>query len=163
MYKFVCKDLSVKDTYVGSSTDFRKRKNRHKCCCLNPQDKNYNLKIYQIIRENGGWDNWDMIEIEKYPCKDGNEARARENHLFKELNASMNTFLPQHIHSEYNKAYREANKEEIKIQKKAYYETNKEAILEKSKIRDKAYWEANKEQILERRKERRKKAKETKI
>jgi hypothetical protein len=27
--------------------------------------KRYNLKLYQIIRANGGWDNWDMIEIEK--------------------------------------------------------------------------------------------------
>ena len=31
-----------------------------------------------MIRENGDWNNWSMIEIEKYPCNDDNEARARE-------------------------------------------------------------------------------------
>ena len=52
------------------------------------------LKVYQIIRANGGWDNWIMIEIEKYPCKDGNEARARERYYFDLLNATMNMIRP---------------------------------------------------------------------
>jgi hypothetical protein len=32
-----------------------------------------------------------MIEIEKYNCNDGNEARARERYWFEELQAKLNT------------------------------------------------------------------------
>ena len=30
-----------------------------------------------------------MIEIEKFPCKDGNEARARERYWYEELKATL--------------------------------------------------------------------------
>ena len=70
MYKFVCNDLNVTDVYVGNTTEFTKRKSSHKCNCNNENCKSHNLKVYQIIRANGGWLNWRMIEIKKYPCND---------------------------------------------------------------------------------------------
>jgi hypothetical protein len=73
IYKLCCKDLSITDIYVGHTTDMRKRKWGHKSNCNNEKIKNYNLNVYQFIRNNGGWDNWEMIEIEKYPCNDRNE------------------------------------------------------------------------------------------
>jgi hypothetical protein len=45
------------------------------------------LKIYKIIRENGGWDNWNMVEIAKYNCNDSTEARIKEQLHYEELNA----------------------------------------------------------------------------
>ena len=57
IYKLVCNDLNILDCYVGSTTDFSKRKYGHKSACNNCKIKNYNLKVYKIIRENGGWDN----------------------------------------------------------------------------------------------------------
>ena len=65
IYKIVCNDLNVKDCYVGHTIQFRERKASHKSKCNNEKNKLYNLNIYQIIRENGGWSNWSMIEIEK--------------------------------------------------------------------------------------------------
>ena len=47
-----------------------------------------------MIRENEGWNNWSMIEIEKYPCNDKNEACARERYWYELLNANMNTYCP---------------------------------------------------------------------
>jgi hypothetical protein len=44
-----------------------------------------------MIRENGGWDMFRMIEIEKYPCNDRREAEKRENEVMKSLKASMNS------------------------------------------------------------------------
>ena len=41
--------------YVGSTTNFTKRKQNHKVRCLNPNDKKYNYKVYASIRENDGW------------------------------------------------------------------------------------------------------------
>jgi len=38
--------------------------------------------------------NWSMIEIEKYPCKDNNEARKREREWFEEFNSTLNSYRP---------------------------------------------------------------------
>ena len=35
IYKFVCNDITIQNTYVGSSTDFTKRKSCHKSACNN--------------------------------------------------------------------------------------------------------------------------------
>jgi hypothetical protein len=80
IYKLVCNNLEITDIYVGSTTNFKVRKNNHKSDCNNEKQKPYNQKKYITIRENGGWDNWSMIEIEKFPCNDDNEARARERY-----------------------------------------------------------------------------------
>jgi hypothetical protein len=52
------------------------------------------LKKYITIRENGGWDNWGMIEIEKYPCNDDNVGRARKRYCNEVINANMNSVKP---------------------------------------------------------------------
>lgn len=143
IYKIVCNDLNICDVYVGSTTDFVRRKGQHKQSCNNEKSKKYNRKVYQTIRANGGWDNFSMVEIEKYPCNDSNEARTRERHYYELLNASLNMICP--IRS--GKEYYEDNKEKILDQCKHYREANKEKIIE----RQKEYTESNKEKIRERR------------
>ena len=69
IYKIVCNDLNIKDCYVGSTTDFTKRKGHHKRGCNNVNTKCYNYNVYQFIRANGGWDNWTMVLVENYPCE----------------------------------------------------------------------------------------------
>ena len=64
IYKIVCNDLNVTDLYVGHTTDFSVRKNLHKNDCNNEKGVKYNLKIYQSIRANGGWENWNMVLVE---------------------------------------------------------------------------------------------------
>ena len=78
--------------YVGHTTNFNKRKGQHKSNSKNEKEKSFNLKLYQMIRGNGGWDCFKMIEVEKYPCKDNREAERREDEVMKELKASMNTY-----------------------------------------------------------------------
>ncbi len=80
MYKIVCNDLTITNCYVGHTTEFTKRKYAHKSHCTNNKDKAYNFNVYTFIRANGGWINWKMIEIEKWVCADGNEARSRERY-----------------------------------------------------------------------------------
>lgn len=81
IYKLVHKeDLDNNNIYIGSTTNFRGRKAEHKKAVINDNDKNYNCKKYQYIRENGGWDNWTMIQIEKYPCNDRRTLEARERY-----------------------------------------------------------------------------------
>jgi hypothetical protein len=94
IYKIVCNDLNVKDVYIGSTTNFIKRKTSHKNATMNEKHPKHNAKKYQFIKNNGGWDNFTMLEIEKYPCVDGNEARLRERYWFEQLQATLNTYTP---------------------------------------------------------------------
>ena len=94
IYKIVCKDLNIPDIYIGHTTDFISRKATHKNVSNGLGLRKSNSKIYETIRNNGSWNNWEMIEIEKYPCKDGNEARARERHYYELLNANLNSVCP---------------------------------------------------------------------
>jgi hypothetical protein len=128
MYKIVCNDLSVTDCYVGHTTNFKQRKNNHRKVCNCKESKQYNYKLYQTIREKGGRDNWSMIEIEKYPCQDFNEASARERYWYETLKANLNGNVPNRKQKEYNKEHYETNKEVILQQKKEWYETNKEEL-----------------------------------
>jgi len=64
--------------YVGHTTNFTKRKCQHKYICNSEKNRLYNLKLYQMIRVNGGFEMFRMIEIEKYPCADKREAEKRE-------------------------------------------------------------------------------------
>ena len=90
IYKIVCNDLNITDVYVGHTTNFINRKARHKTNCNNINGKAYNFKIYNTIRNNGGWLNWSMIEIENYLCNDINEACARERYWYELLNGYQN-------------------------------------------------------------------------
>ena len=142
--------------YVGHTTSFDKRKTKHKSSCYNENVKQYNLKVYQMIRDNGGWDMFKMIEVEKYPCKDRREAERRENEVMKELKASLNTYSSfrtleeiSEYKKEYNTNYYEVHKEKIKEQVKDYRESNKPKVQEKNK----KYRELNKPKIKKQRKE----------
>jgi len=129
-YKFVCNDLTVTDVYVGHTTNFKNRKNQHKFRCNTLGNPRYHLKIYETMRNNGGWLNWSMIEIEKFPCNDSNEACKRERYWYELLNTKeMNTLNPQRGLAEILvvnrvarlancKAYRDANKEIFYLKKK---------------------------------------------
>lgn len=90
IYKIVCKDLNIKDIYVGHTTSYKDRKREHKSRCNNL----YQFPLYITINNNGGWNNWEMIEVEKFPCCDANEARCRERFWFEELNAKLNAKSP---------------------------------------------------------------------
>ena len=126
MYKIVCKDLSVTDCYVGHTTDMTKRKYAHKFACNNEKDKSHNTKLYKIIREHSGFDNWTMLLIEKFPCKDKHEARKREREIIEQLGANMNTNDDKEELTQIQKDYRE----EINNYHKQRYQANKAEIIE---------------------------------
>ena len=148
IYKIVCNDLSITDVYVGHTTDFIKRKCKHKCTVNNANDRLYCIQLYKTIRENGGWDNYSMLEIEKYPCKDSNEARLRERFHYEQLNANLNMVCPiltKEETAQYCKTYIENNKLKAKQYNKEYRETNKDLL----KIKQKEYRNKHKERYKE--------------
>jgi hypothetical protein len=131
IYKIACNDLNIKDVYVGHTTDFIRRKYEHKCCCTNDKSKKYNLKVYDKIRQNGGWNNWSMVEVEKFACDNSNQASLRERHFFELLNASLNSYRPiitKDENNEYAKKYRDQHKDKMKEYLKDYRQRNKDKI-----------------------------------
>ena len=134
--------------YIGSTTNFVKRKWCHKSNCYNENNTEYKTNKYVMIRENGGWDMFDMVLVKKYPCNDYLEAFAEEERIRREMNANMNgqrCFTTQEERNEYQKQYRETHEEQKKVIDKKYYENNKKKILEYQK----QYYESHREQINE--------------
>ena len=94
IYKIYCKDERLQDVYVGHTTNFVKRKYEHMSCCMKSNYPNHNCKLYQVIRKNGNWDNWNMSIIAFYNCKDLNEAKQKEQYHYVELKATLNSVEP---------------------------------------------------------------------
>jgi hypothetical protein len=136
-----CNDLENNNIYVGSTTNFRNRKSQHKSSCNNQKDKYYNFLVYQFIRDNGNWNEWQMIPIEVFPCNDKKELEVRERYHIELLKSKLNKQIPTRTKKEH---YND-NKEKIAENKKEHYNDNKEQILEKNK----EWNEANKEKIKE--------------
>jgi len=93
-YKIYCKDATIKDLYVGHTTNFVQRKYAHKRTCIKEKDANHHLKVYKCIRDHGGWDNWRMDIIAFRDCYDHYEARKVEQHYFETLQATLNSIEP---------------------------------------------------------------------
>ena len=93
-YKIVCKDLNIKDCYIGHTTDLTKRKHSHKKACINPNVKYHNINLYKTVRENGGWDGWDMLLISTESFANSLEARRREREITEEIQANVNMVRP---------------------------------------------------------------------
>ena len=49
IYRIVCKNPEIKDCYIGSTTDFKSRKQKHKSNCNRETSKEFNLKVYKNI------------------------------------------------------------------------------------------------------------------
>ena len=174
IYKLCCKEPVIEDIYIGSTTNFKIRKNQHKTSCCNVNSNKYNMKIYKFIRDNGGFNNWDMIMIEEYSCNNKKQLETRERYWIEQLKSNLNSELPTQTMSEWysknkerisieGKEHRKNNKEQISKQRKEYREKQKEKINEQQKeyrkqninkirIQDKKSYEKNKKEIEERNK-----------
>ena len=148
IYKLCCKDANIKDIYIGSTTNFTRRKCCHKSACNNINTQKYNCKVYKFIRDNGNWDNWDMVLIENVNVNNKNELHKKEREWIEKLIPSLNSNIPTRTKKEYTemnketkKIYYEKNKETKKEYQKIYNEKNKENIKGYKKI----YYEHNKE------------------
>jgi len=157
IYKIYCIDCD--ECYIGHTTDFKQRKRAHKHNCHNVNSEKYNMRLYEVIRKYGDWDNWIMEEIETCNCNDFKDALEREEYWYNQLKPTLNSVKPNFdrkqysqlphvkvLHSKYSKEYYEKNKEKIN---KECYEKNKEYYFEKNR----RYYEKNKEKISEKNRE----------
>jgi len=175
IYKLCCNDPNIKDIYVGSTTNFSRRKAQHKSACTSQLREKSNIYVYQFIREHGGFDNWSMVLVREYRTSDKLKLKRKERKYIDKLGATLNCTIPTRTQSEWyednkelscersranyannkghykkmNKDRYEANKEEVLQQQKIYYEKNQPKMIE----RVNKYREANKEAIRQYRSE----------
>ena len=135
--------------YIGSTCNFKCRKNQHKTVCMNENDKGHNYKLYQMIRENGGWDSFKCVVIEEYPCETKRQLNIREEEYRVNFNANMNSQKAFRDIKEYEKQYRKENKDKIKEYNKQYRMENTDKIKEHME----EYRKENADKIKEQRKE----------
>tara|TARA_R110002126_G_C10322871_1_gene489099 strand:- start:106 stop:759 length:654 start_codon:yes stop_codon:yes gene_type:complete len=179
IYKIYCKDQNIKDVYVGSTTNFKRRKCMHKSSVINEKNKKNDIKVYKFIRDNGGWENWDMEWVADVQCAHKLELLKIEGQYIKLLNGTLNIRIAGRTTEEYYndnkdkivkqmKEYAEQNKEELQEYAKEYYNDNKDKLVKqmkeyaeqnKGKLKEyakeynKKYHEKNKEKRKEKRKE----------
>jgi len=93
-YKIYCIDPSINDLYIGHTTNFVQRKHAHKQGCNNVKSANYKCKLYQVMRENNGWDNWKMDIIAFHECDNLLGAKIQEQKYYEEYKATLNSIEP---------------------------------------------------------------------
>lgn len=88
---FIVYKIQILDCiYIGSTKDFKQRKISHRNACVNENNKNNHWMVYQIIRENGGWNNSYMAPIEEFECETILQSRIREQYWITQYNADLN-------------------------------------------------------------------------
>ena len=120
-------DFNNDNVYIGSCCNFSRRKCQHKSACNNENNLNYNLKLYQNIRENGDWNSWCMTKIIDYPCNSKSELNTMERKYIDEYKSKLNCVIPTRTPVE----YRIHNKDKIKEKDKKKYNDNKDKINER--------------------------------
>ncbi len=113
--------------YVGSTTHFQQRKAQHKFICNTPHDKNYNLNYYVFIRENGGWDYFEIIPIEFLKLENKTQLIIAEQVEIDKHNNLKNI----------NKSYNTEEDKRRTEYKEKWYIQNQDRILKKQKEKGK--------------------------
>jgi len=128
--------------YIGSTQNFHHRNIDHKTSCNNPNCRRYNSKKYVTIRQNGGWNNWNMVIIDELKNVTKIESRQKEEEWRVKLNANLNSVKcytseeeKKYRMGELKKQYREDNKEQLTKYYKGWAEKNKDIILKKDRER----------------------------
>ena len=148
IYKII--DNTNGNFYVGSTNYVKlcSRLGKHRGYLrdyMNGSSLRYYASMEILINEN-----YKILLLETYPCKNRDELRMREQEHMDKLRCDkmvnkQNAYISKEDMLIKQKIYREDHKEEIKIKKHNHYENNKEEI----KIKNKQYRIDNLELVLE--------------
>ena len=141
IYRITCNKTGL--TYYGSTCEknLSSRLSHHMNNFKDYLENKFNYITSFKVFENG---DYDIILVEKYPCKDRMELYQRERYYI-ENNECVNKIIPTRT----KKEWREDNAEKIKEDKKDYYLENKEIII----LRSKGRYDVRKDIINKKRKE----------
>ena len=118
IYKLSCGD----DCYIGSTTDINQRIRSHRFHSKTETSSKFNQRIYVIMREYGGLDNFNYEVLEEYSCNTKYELELKEREYIDNIKPSMNSFIPTRS----KKEYAEIHTEDRKVYHSKWYQENKE-------------------------------------
>jgi hypothetical protein len=136
IYKII--DNTNGNFYVGSTNYVKlcSRLGKHRGYLkeyMNGSSLNYCTSMEILINEN-----YKILLLETYPCKNRDELRMREQEWIDKLRCDKivnkrNAYVSKEDMIEYHKKYNEEHKEEISIKKKEYRKDNLELVLEQER------------------------------
>ena len=115
---YIIRHKESDNSYIGSTTDFDKRVIKHKSDYKNIKGHGFQRKVYEFIRDNGGWDNFDMVKI--CDCEKEERYIKEQEHMDK-MKPTLNDMRAYGV-----------NKFMAANQKKNHYNKNKKEMLERS-------------------------------
>jgi hypothetical protein len=86
--------IAIKDTkycYIGSTTNLNRRLNSHKNSCHNYLQPNYHFKLYEVIREHGGWQNVEYSVVGLHEVETRCDAMVQEQKYIVQHKANLNS------------------------------------------------------------------------
>jgi len=131
-------DLNNDMILIGSTCNFIRRKREYKYNIYNPNSEGYNRPCCVYIRENGGYNNWIMEVIEKYPCTNKNELRIKEDEWILKMNPKLNkyrAYLTREEILEIKREHAKQNKDKIRKRDAERYKKNKNKMNEERRER----------------------------
>ena len=108
VYELNSKDKSITGTYIGSCWDMKRRLRDHKDKCNNKNNNDYKYPLYRYMRENGGWDNFEMTIIDSGECEDELELHCAEQ-FYIDMSGGIENLLNGQDALMDKKKYREKN------------------------------------------------------
>ena len=122
---YIIRHKHSNNSYIGSTKDFRKRLWGHKTRCYSGNNKS-NFQLYKFIRDNEGWDNFDMVKI--CDCEE-DERLKMEQYYMDFVKPTLNNFRAygldierQKINKrEWNKKLNERRNEKLLCECGRYY------------------------------------------
>ena len=125
IYKIWCNLEGIDEIYIGSSARFIERCKLHESDCNNINSPRYSYKLYQYIRNNGGFQNFKIHVIQEFPCENRTALNIREEYWKKELQPTLNTNRAHLSKNELRDCHNKAVKK--------HYTNNKTHIRSKAK------------------------------
>lgn len=125
-YRIYSKNSEVTECYIGSTKDLHTRIIGHKSMCNNKNSSHYNTYIYEYIRNNGGFGEFEIeiIDIINFSKTD---RLLHERKLIELFGANLNLILPiissEEQRQKYIKngtQYRQTHVEQIRVYNSIY-------------------------------------------
>ena len=154
IYKLFCKNAKIQPFYIGATKNLITRKAQHYYSLQNPlKDSIY---LYQFIKDYGGMDNFEFVELENIKCNSRKELNIIERKYIDFYKPQLNKVVPCRTRKEYNKANKEQirnsnnkcnlkNREKNNAKKRQKYNENKEYY----QLKQKEYYESNRKKVIE--------------
>jgi hypothetical protein len=87
VYLLTCKNPKISDAYISQTTNLTQRKYKHKRETL---DLSIQTKLYDSIRKNGGWTNWNCEILEECACINEIQAKERAHFYILKMKPNLN-------------------------------------------------------------------------